>query len=798
MPSSDKHDSDKGKEIESFAATDIAENEDAALDKEYTDWIDSKKPSYDIYDTMRDLGSLGATSLQRVYPYPTVDLDQYRLTDLPSEIKLLIGRRDLSSEPLEGDMTDDLFLAHRDEAQLNLMSRRKRRRMLDYMPLLGDELQQELQELHDADDAESETSATEVETVHFIGEDGKESVIDVGLKPVGKVEGSPCTDECILKDWNTVDFGASISSESNSPKMSVQDPIPLYAVLPAKHIRVLELLPGAWDTSISCMLHLQNLDEVPIFGRREEDGQKQLKLPRYEALSYHWGSPVLTDTIMCNESPTKITRNLHSALRHLRETEHSRYLWIDALCIDQTNNLERNDQVRCMLKIYKRAFRVVIWLGESTEDEGERAILFIKVIDHLGHRWTVLHASHEPECIRTLEFGYRAVCKLYRRPWFQRTWIRQELAAGRKVIVQCGRQSISWAALKRGSIRVSSVRKKLQELKIPEIPVETRPRTIEYLKRGWIYGQTAFGNVAVAGSLYYWHGGGLLDLLLSGTHFDVTDPRDRIYAVLGLAREPIADGDNDDALFPYLGPGEVFDPMTVNYNSTISEVYQRLAKMLINRDANLDVLCVLHGLRNEASGDLPSWTPDWRVRWGHGISDYLTLRFFASGYTRAERQDQADLGRLRIKAYIVDRVESVLDITAKAWDLMYENGEAIIKSNGSLENRTQWRGLAVFEPLEAQSDRRCCLTHGGHVALVPLTAKAGDLIYVVLGARLPFILRDASVKREAGATLEALNLDHTDYSEEFRVLGPCCLPGFMQGEVFSLVGDQEALRLTLV
>ena len=352
--------------------------------------------------------------------------------------------------------------------------------------------------------------------------------------------------------------------------------------------------------------------------------------------------------------------------------------------------------------------------------------------------------------------------------------------------------------MKRGSTRVSHVRKKLQELDISVAPAVTRPRTIEYLKRGWQYGQTAFGNVAVAGSLYYWHGGGLLDLLLTGTHFDVKDPRDRIYAVLGLAREPIADGDNEDALFPYLGPGESFEPMTVDYNSTVSEVYQRLAKMLINRDANFDILCVLHGLRDESSSDLPSWTPDWRVRWTGGISNYLAFKFSASGFTRAEKQEQADLGHLRVKAYVVDQVEKVLDVTATAWNLMYENGEAIIKSDGGLENRTKWRGLPVFEPLDARSNVRCCLTRGGHVALVPLTAESGDFIYVVLGARLPFILRATGTMNQVGAASEALTLDHTDYSREVGLVGPSCLPGFMQGEVFSVVGDKEALRLTIV
>jgi hypothetical protein len=148
-------------------------------------------------------------------------------------------------------------------------------------------------------------------------------------------------------------------------------------------------------------------------------------------------------------------------------------------------------------------------------------------------------------------------------------------------------------------------------------------------------------------------------LLLTGTHFDVTDPRDRVYAVLGMAREPVeGSGDDGDALLPYLDHGEVLNRMTVDYDSSVSEVYQRLVKTLINRDLNLDVVCVLKGQREGGtdveSSDLPSWTPDWRLRQLREMSDYLTLRFFASGYTRAERQMHSESGRLRVKAYAVD------------------------------------------------------------------------------------------------------------------------------------------------
>ena len=61
---------------------------------------------------------------------------------------------------------------------------------------------------------------------------------------------------------------------------------------------------------------------------------------------------------------------------------------------------------------------------------------------------------------------------------------------------------------------------------------------LKYLKRAWRYGQSAFGFMAETGSVYYFHGGGLLELLMIGREYEATDPRDKVYGVLGLAREP--------------------------------------------------------------------------------------------------------------------------------------------------------------------------------------------------------------------------------------------------------------------
>ncbi|KAI1130765.1 heterokaryon incompatibility protein-domain-containing protein [Nemania abortiva] len=96
------------------------------------------------------------------------------------------------------------------------------------------------------------------------------------------------------------------------------------------------------------------------------------KPPVYEALSYVWGStkdrvPVQVSS-PAGERTLMVTQNLATALRHLRFEDRLRVLWIDALCIDQSNLTERSRQVLKMGDIYRMSRRVVAWLGPESED----------------------------------------------------------------------------------------------------------------------------------------------------------------------------------------------------------------------------------------------------------------------------------------------------------------------------------------------------------------------------------------------------------------------------------------------
>jgi len=114
-------------------------------------------------------------------------------------------------------------------------------------------------------------------------------------------------------------------------------------------IRLLELLPGKEASPIHCKLATVSLQNNAIF----------------EALSYVWGDAQVTKAITVDGGLFQVTTNLEEALRALRHRCKSRILWMDAICINQSDLGEKNVQVPLMRQIYTNAGGVVAWLGPS-------------------------------------------------------------------------------------------------------------------------------------------------------------------------------------------------------------------------------------------------------------------------------------------------------------------------------------------------------------------------------------------------------------------------------------------------
>lgn len=192
----------------------------------------------------------------------------------------------------------------------------------------------------------------------------------------------------------------------------------VYSPLPGPiYIRLLRLMPHQdKDAPLQCQLF-----EYPLRGARQ-------RVHMYEALSYVWGSEedqkfiyIRTDDKSDRSSPSPVagnsrrllvTANLRDALSHLRDGLLERILWIDAICINQRDKVEKGVQVQSMAEIYANANRVIVWLGEATSDSGQ-------AFETLRNAARDQHTHHDID-----EPTRQAIFTLLERPWFQRIWVR--------------------------------------------------------------------------------------------------------------------------------------------------------------------------------------------------------------------------------------------------------------------------------------------------------------------------------------------------------------------------------------
>ncbi|KAI8943339.1 hypothetical protein NX059_001356 [Plenodomus lindquistii] len=195
---------------------------------------------------------------------------------------------------------------------------------------------------------------------------------------------------------------------------------PYKPVLPDRgSIRLLRLLPNK-DTNarIECELIDYVLDET-------EDQHL------YEALSYTWGDPNDTVSIVLDSRPFEVTHNLHAALRRLRNHRFDRILWVDAICINQQDDTEKEGQIQFMAEVYAQASCVLVWLGEGDDDGNETTLSVLELLRKIardGLEYFTLKAHVRLKIV-----------KLLHHSWFRRIWILQEVSAARKVCILVGR-----------------------------------------------------------------------------------------------------------------------------------------------------------------------------------------------------------------------------------------------------------------------------------------------------------------------------------------------------------------------
>lgn len=171
-----------------------------------------------------------------------------------------------------------------------------------------------------------------------------------------------------------------------------------HSPLPKGSVRLLRLLPRRDESSrIEC-----RLSDCHLLDSRTAHP--------FDALSYAWGSGDISESILIDNCEYGVGANLHAALLHLRDSFVDRIVWVDAICINQTNKVEKSRQVQSMAKIYAKASRVIVWLGEAAATS-DQALEDIRMSSN----------QQSPPLEKT---NKQAILDLIGRPWFQRIWVR--------------------------------------------------------------------------------------------------------------------------------------------------------------------------------------------------------------------------------------------------------------------------------------------------------------------------------------------------------------------------------------
>lgn len=274
--------------------------------------------------------------------------------------------------------------------------------------------------------------------------------------------------------------------------------------------RYLYLHPGQPGDPISCSLKTSAVARSTV----------------YKALSYHWGSGPTEKTISVGNMTVSVSQTLLEFLSNFRDEKEDRVLWIDAICINQADNEEKEYQVSIMDEIYKSAESVVIWLGEASESSH----LAFQLLSRLANLWPKVPPAPDPTSYPDLsssiskmelpsEAEWAALGDLWIRPYWTRVWVIQELSfANMSSVFMCGSDLLSVADVAMAETALYQCRTNL--------PGFALHKAIQYVPDLlWLSREARSKSFRMD----------LQDILELSVLFSASDPRDRIFALLGIA-----------------------------------------------------------------------------------------------------------------------------------------------------------------------------------------------------------------------------------------------------------------------
>src|SRR3569833_2005805 len=377
--------------------------------------------------------------------------------------------------------------------------------------------------------------------------------------------------------------------------------------------------------------------------------------------------------ITCDGRSLLVTANLYDALHMLRTkaagddggsfAASSGHYWIDAICIDQTNIHERTSQVALMADIFQTSQGVILWLGAEDQFTADALTIIRHVSAVPRASWRAIRYTdffycswHDAVAVDPVTHqNWLGFLAFINRSWFRRAWVVQELALARSALFVCGSTSIPWSDLNQtlAFIRAKRWYHHLSTEKMRHIRALQKEPGIyrDFLQSRTDFRVSAFALAStrrlvtttpldqpvVSPPL------ALGRLMQVHRETEAKDPRDKVYAFLGIANRGAADAELHDEL------------IRPDYELPVGEVYKRVAVRLLLTHGDLRLLSHVQDPTATSLAGLPSWVPDNSVN----IAPYpLAFRTFptswnaSGGLSRwAPDRDALRRGLLRVRGF---------------------------------------------------------------------------------------------------------------------------------------------------
>ncbi|KAJ4298934.1 hypothetical protein N0V90_004177 [Kalmusia sp. IMI 367209] len=583
-----------------------------------------------------------------------------------------------------------------------------------------------------------------------------------------------------------VSWTSKAANISESPSTSRKMPIYFPLDSDRKEIRLLEIQPGQLGDPLICALMYTSISDP------------ENNVP-YTALSYCWGSRKEVATMALHvamrgispEEPRQIFEvqvqaNLHNALKHLcRERGAPRIVWVDAVAM--------------MRDIYVGARDVCIWLGEG-DDKTPATLSNINLFaaafrkdpqGFLENTNQNMERPHGQTSIGSLFYG--SVSRLFNFPWFTRVWVLQEVFNARTATVQIGKESLPWdlvMCIGNCMIKAKQRARAMGNLTIPDIFLSL----FEVRKE--------FNRMSVVRR----YDKDILALLVHGLDMGATDPRDKVFALMGLREEA-------DRLY-------LQDEVQPDYSKQISQVFSDFTRWWIRANRSLRILSTVHAtlgrtwqrMSTDKSPELPNDRPTWSM-WHTGSSSWakstlaydMDCSYRACGPLVLEPKILENPSASHLLSLEGIQIGFIRDIRPYQWGNTYGTGvddlteafEKIFDPAGILGPWTPGGTTAhvarpdkyvqMTDHLIAHEESATenggvipcisrCLFSGRGLAgeeltgLCPYTARIGDIIVVLIGGNVPFLIRR-----------QPFNDDTQDIAAQYGFVGECFVQRYMNG-----------------